>query len=532
MKSKRNHLIIVIALMSAFGTGRAQEEKASDTKLYQEARKKCFAQAWNEAIDLFQQIIDEHADSQYTDDASFWIGYCMENKSGSEVEAFVAFDNFVNDFANSPWVDDAIVHQISLAEKLTRQGKNQFMDFIVQQLEHEEPAVCQQAALALGRLGDSRALPFLDAMKTHEDLGPIAKSLIQKIQSGKTEAPKFAGERDTSRQLKIDVEGEKKTGETTKSEATKTPFFHFTRRHRQYTDMLKGKEDWTHEELFDFGMWQILPTDAFTEYVSLKGYDRSEWLRKYWKQRDPTPTTETNEGLIEFEERIKYARAHFSELWNYRHFRYLKDQHRREGWLRAPWDARGEIYIKYGEPDAISPVDNKQDEWIYYGYGVDFIIDKYKTNIYADAIRPGEMTSKTLTIEHVNANFIFKQEFRYEHDYKMKPLKKAECSVETNTHPAEANVHIHYSAPKKEFKPVKKDNANVIEYLERIVIFDEDMREVLRHETTKTIPYADMNETINLSIQPGRYIAALRIEDQHSNKLAIFKEPFVVTKSQ
>ena len=305
--------------------------------------------------------------------------------------------------------------------------------------------------------------------------------------------------------------------------------------------MLKKTEDWSKEELFDFGMWHILPTNQFEEYASLNGYDRSEWVRKYWKQRDPTPTTEKNESKIEFQSRVNYARAHFSELWNYRHFSYLKDQHRRKNWPRAPWDARGEVYIKYGEPDSRTVHGYHQEEWIYYRYNVDFIIDQYKTNIYGNAIVPGEMSQYTYRdmIGHVDANFIYHQEFKYEHDYKAKPMKKAKCSIESDPLSAEHNVTIHYSVPTKELKLMKIDNHYFIKVLERYVVFDEDMQEVCRHETVKELKEKDkksfkkrkhIEETFVLTLEPGYYKIALRIEDQHSNQLGIFLENCTVNK--
>ena len=55
------------------------------------------------------------------------------------------------------------------------------------------------------------------------------------------------------------------------------------------------------------------------------------WL-KYWALRDPDPATVVNERLVEHYRRVTYARQHFS------HSQY-------------PWDRRGTIYIRYGDPD-------------------------------------------------------------------------------------------------------------------------------------------------------------------------------------
>ena len=55
----------------------------------------------------------------------------------------------------------------------------------------------------------------------------------------------------------------------------------------------------------------------------------------FWAGRDPAPATAANERWIEHCRRVAYAREHFGEH-------------------EFPWDARGEVYVRYGRPDHIS----------------------------------------------------------------------------------------------------------------------------------------------------------------------------------
>ena len=55
------------------------------------------------------------------------------------------------------------------------------------------------------------------------------------------------------------------------------------------------------------------------------------FVRAFWQGRDPTPATPGNERLVEHYRRVLHAMQHFSEG-------------------RRPWDRRGEVYIRYGEP--------------------------------------------------------------------------------------------------------------------------------------------------------------------------------------
>ena len=86
---------------------------------------------------------------------------------------------------------------------------------------------------------------------------------------------------------------------------------------------------------------------------------RSEFARRYWILRDPTPTTPENERRDEHEIRVQYARAHFPML------------------RRPYWDDRGEFYIRFGAPSSMhnEPADvrlalgyvPRRETWIYRG---------------------------------------------------------------------------------------------------------------------------------------------------------------------
>ncbi len=66
-------------------------------------------------------------------------------------------------------------------------------------------------------------------------------------------------------------------------------------------------------------------------YGALSPEARPGFVRAFWQGRDPTPATPGNERLVEHYRRVLYAMQHFSGG-------------------RRPWDRRGEVYIRYGEP--------------------------------------------------------------------------------------------------------------------------------------------------------------------------------------
>lgn len=63
---------------------------------------------------------------------------------------------------------------------------------------------------------------------------------------------------------------------------------------------------------------------------------RARWIDAYWARRDPIFTTDENENRIEHDRRVEYARMHFP----------------RAGW--PGWDGRGEVYIRYGDPNVMA----------------------------------------------------------------------------------------------------------------------------------------------------------------------------------
>ncbi|MBN1349597.1 GWxTD domain-containing protein [candidate division KSB1 bacterium] len=536
----------------------ANDEREHDRALYQTGRKYCLAQNWDDALSLFQQLISEYPDSRYCAGSHFWIGYCLEKKNGFENEAFNAFDYLTKKFPESSWADDAVVHQISLAEKFARAGKQSYISFLIAHLGASNASISQQAAIALGFLGHRAALPILKEMTNDPYLASVAQSLIKHVEE--------TGQRKPSTQDGIEKPTRNFSTEDVNSDdlATEPGTFPFieTQRHEQYRKLLKTGQRWSKDELVTFAIWHILPTDRFEQFNSLHGDDRREWLRKYWKLRDPTPTTTINESYLEFERRLAYAHKHFSRAWGSSRSMLQKEQYQLPGKPNAPWDARGEVYIKYGEPDFIAHGGVHKEEWTYYKYNVDFIITQYMTNIFGNAVFPGPISDLTKSYDvdydlagepfsarldatseythnriYHDLNFIFKPEFRYHHDYKAKPIQQFKFAIRCQEAGSNRQLIVEYELPIDEFQIISTNERCMISYSQRYVVFDSQLNEVIRDECQQQIT-ADNKKSIRakqkiqasipITLAPGRYKIALRIEYQKSNKLGIYQKDFVV----
>jgi GWxTD domain-containing protein len=88
---------------------------------------------------------------------------------------------------------------------------------------------------------------------------------------------------------------------------------------------------------FDIGL--IASPEEMAEYEQTSSAVRKTFLERFWNVRDPDIGTPVNERLLEHYRRVWYAQMQFSEG-------------------KDPWDRRGEVYIRFGEPDHVTSSHN------------------------------------------------------------------------------------------------------------------------------------------------------------------------------
>ena len=94
--------------------------------------------------------------------------------------------------------------------------------------------------------------------------------------------------------------------------------------------------------------------------------DRGAFLDSFWSDRDPDLTTAANERRLEHYRRVWYAIQNFSEG-------------------KQPWDQRGEVYIRFGEPDHRSRSDNRNFQ---QSLAVQRIKERLSAALYGAAVPP------------------------------------------------------------------------------------------------------------------------------------------------
>lgn len=89
--------------------------------------------------------------------------------------------------------------------------------------------------------------------------------------------------------------------------------------------------------------------------------EKARLFQEFWERRDPTPSTSRNEQMEAYYYRVAYANQRYSRL-------------RDAGWITD----RGEVYIRFGEPDHVEdrPFNYSTQPyqvWFYYRHGRQFI---------------------------------------------------------------------------------------------------------------------------------------------------------------
>lgn len=112
----------------------------------------------------------------------------------------------------------------------------------------------------------------------------------------------------------------------------------------------------------------VASRDELTMFHATPIDERQQFLRRFWNLHDPDITTAENERRIEHHWRVWYALHHFSEE-------------------QSPWDRRGEVYIRFGEPDYRSRSDELNFE---QSLAVQRIKERLALSIYGTKVHPKE----------------------------------------------------------------------------------------------------------------------------------------------
>ena len=510
--NNRFRLYIICVLLWTAGPASLCMGSSRANELQRKAKRYVLNRQWEKAIDMYEQVAAENNQNNYQDDAKFWIGFCQEQLPGNEASAFEKYQNLVDTYPASPWKDDAIVHQIHLAKILYSNDSSRYGQFLRRQLNSDDPKIRDQAALVLGQLKNPEALPVLEKMARGDDeaLAGQAWDLL----------------RDYGPYIEEQVNEDTipwNNGEETESDSD--PDSNIV-----YQQLFDETGIWGDEKIMLNGLFHIVTRKDLMFYLSLKReWDRKEWLRKFWAALDPTPTTVVNEAEAAFQERVRFARANFPKNWHFRRNYY------------PPWDSRGELYIKFGEPDKREIYGDGWEDWTYQKLRMTFRVADYIPNRSGEGIHLNPVSRYLYrhSLRYQRTHYLQRPQFVYlnqemEQSQEIKNmvfrLDKAERTGPT------VQTLFRFSFDAKNLRYNTEGNVYAGAFRRKWVLFDEDYNRLREDDIIDEVKFmkredireSEINGQIRLNLVPGIYLLALRIEDMNSNRLGIFRKKFTI----
>ncbi|HKY32066.1 MAG TPA: tetratricopeptide repeat protein [Candidatus Polarisedimenticolia bacterium] len=112
-------VVLAAAFAAAAVAWPAPSWATQDKDVYARGRDAVFAERWAEAREAFQELLREHPDSGYADDAHYWLGMTLYELGKAE-EAYTVLKEMNGRFPESPWSDDGRVLMVRCAEAVIK----------------------------------------------------------------------------------------------------------------------------------------------------------------------------------------------------------------------------------------------------------------------------------------------------------------------------------------------------------------------------------------------------------------------------
>ena len=165
MYTKRNRsrfrsfgLLLAALWLACLARPEAAQAQERATEAYQRAYELVLDEEWGSASSALKDFLQDYSRTDWVDDARFWQCYVQEKSGGSDENVFECYQDFVNHNDESKWVDDARSNMVTLAQRLARSGKREYMT-IIESIQAEGDEEVKLAALdALWQMGDESAL--------------------------------------------------------------------------------------------------------------------------------------------------------------------------------------------------------------------------------------------------------------------------------------------------------------------------------------------------------------------------------------
>jgi GWxTD domain-containing protein len=287
-----------------------------------------------------------------------------------------------------------------------------------------------------------------------------------------------------------------------------------------------------------YDLSHVMPVDQQMDMDRMPLPEAGKLALGYWKEHDPTPETQDNDRLVEHCRRVAYARRHFGRgIW--------------------PWDRRGEVYIRYGEPasretylddDAttLGAVSTAQfgvrqiEKWVYKTPPLEFeFVDQGANYVFDTPLvaATGDISALAENAMYDQGALLDEMTVRtpsvYTDEIEQGPPIRFSYSLAVfRGADGQPELEIDYAVPANEL--VFDGQRAALETA--VVLFDEDWQEVIKvieEKTIKVVSGADRTyqvaiyrRTIPIPIGPHHF--ALHITDAGTQRSGISRQPLYV----
>jgi GWxTD domain-containing protein len=317
---------------------------------------------------------------------------------------------------------------------------------------------------------------------------------------------------------------------------------------RKRDGLVKTKEG----KILYFSLKLLFSKEEMEEFLMLPDSLRKEWLRIWWKKKDPDLTTEINEFKEKFDQRVEHVLIFCHSIFG-----------------QKPWDDRGDVHILYGEPDGIEQADyyylarsgifipldlmtsgnqeiedmkSRSQVWVYFKHG-EFQFQDYHADGYWESA-PREKTheddtrammqflsTKTEKVEMAKAEI--KIDFGKPLDFAL-GLWKFRNRWDTSKEDT-YELAVNFGVPLEKLGVLPDGdslNCESLIFTEKVTLFDaQSMSLVARDSATirKEMPKGSNRKGIFFidqyrddSLPPGNYIVSVSIRDSVSHKMGVY----------
>lgn len=316
--------------------------------------------------------------------------------------------------------------------------------------------------------------------------------------------------------------------------------YHKTKREEEAAREFEEAFRWmlTAEELILYLSIRLIANKGeWEEYQKIPWSQRREFLRRFWKEKDPTPTTALNERQIEHYSRVTYANLHFSV-----------PPKGLPGWRTK----RGEVCIRYGEPtfqrrvmgDVLPKYGLIPPKWIWsysnlpqpveLTFADNFLNGNYDLPYPEKDWSPKDYRESTGATLASLTNTLPQY---YLYDYGGELLKYLCRIYQFRGEGGKTDVEIYLSIPHPELDFVRGKGLPTARVKKKTAVFDslwKNLERVAEEVEFRVPPTQTSNPNLmvvdrsTLPLPPGDHTLALNIKDLNSKNLGIRKLPLKV----